>query len=71
MGYSGTHEGLIFGAEPSGQRISYAGAAFFAFDAEGRIPVEECETLDGCLRQIEFLDQELAEVEKQIGSWCW
>jgi steroid delta-isomerase-like uncharacterized protein len=35
--YSGTHEGLIFGAKPSGERISYAGAAFFAFDAEGRI----------------------------------
>lgn len=37
LGYSGTHEGVIFDAEPSGERISYAGAAFFAFDAEGRI----------------------------------
>lgn len=35
--YSGTHEGPIFGAEPNGQRVSYAGAAFFIFDNEGRI----------------------------------
>jgi transposase len=31
------------------------------------LPAEERETVDGCLRQIEFLDQEIAEVEKQIA----
>ena len=31
------------------------------------LPVEERETVDGCLRQIEFLDQEIAEVEQQIA----
>jgi predicted ester cyclase len=35
--YSGTHQGAIFGAAPSGERIAYAGAAFFSFDADGRI----------------------------------
>jgi transposase len=31
------------------------------------LPVEERETIDGCLRQIEFLDQEIAEVEKRVA----
>jgi transposase len=32
------------------------------------LPVEERETVDGCLRQIEFLDEEIAEVEKSIAT---
>ena len=32
------------------------------------LPVEERETVDGCLRQIEFLDQEVAVVEKSIAQ---
>jgi hypothetical protein len=31
-------------------------------------PVEEQETVDGCLRHIEFLDQEIAEVEQRIAT---
>ena len=31
------------------------------------LPVEERETVDGCLRQIEFLDQEIAELERVIA----
>ena len=34
---------------------------------EVELPVEERETVDGCLRQIEFLDQEIAEVEQQVA----
>jgi transposase len=34
---------------------------------EVELPVEERETVDGCLRQIEFLDGEIAEVEKQVA----
>jgi transposase len=34
---------------------------------EVELPIEERETIDGCLRQIEFLDQEIAEAEKQIA----
>jgi transposase len=34
---------------------------------EVELPVEERETVDGCLRQIEFLDQEIAAAEKQIA----
>lgn len=34
---------------------------------EVELPVEERETVDGCLRQIEFLDREIAEVEKQVA----
>ena len=35
--------------------------------AELELPVEERETIDGCLRQIEFLDLEIAEVERLIA----
>jgi transposase len=35
---------------------------------EVELPAEERETVDGCLRQIEFLDQEIAEVEKQVAA---
>jgi transposase len=31
------------------------------------LPIEERETVDGCLRQIDFLDQEIAEVEQQVA----
>jgi transposase len=31
------------------------------------LPLEERETVDGCLRQIEFLDDEVAELEKQVA----
>jgi transposase len=34
---------------------------------EVELPVEERETVDGCLRQIEFLDAEIAEVEKRVA----
>jgi transposase len=34
---------------------------------EVELPVEERETVDGCLRQIEFLDQEIAEVEQRVA----
>jgi transposase len=34
---------------------------------EVELPAEERETVDGCLRQIEFLDQEIAEVEKRVA----
>jgi transposase len=34
---------------------------------EVELPVEERETVDGCLRQIEFLDQEIAGVEQQVA----
>lgn len=35
---------------------------------EVELPIEERETVDGCLRQIEFLDGEIAEVEKQVAA---
>jgi transposase len=34
---------------------------------EVELPVEERETVDGCLRQIDFLDAEVAEVEKHVA----
>ncbi|MGH2831426.1 MAG: IS110 family transposase [Solirubrobacteraceae bacterium] len=35
---------------------------------ELEFPLEESETVDGCLRHIEFLDQEIAEVERLIAT---
>ncbi len=35
---------------------------------ELEFPVEEQETVDGCLRHIEFLDQEIAQVERLIAT---
>jgi len=35
---------------------------------ELEFPVEESETVDGCLRHIEFLDREIAEVERLIAT---
>jgi transposase len=32
------------------------------------LPVEERETVDGCLRQIDFLDAEIAAVERQVAA---
>jgi transposase len=36
--------------------------------ADLQLAVEERETVDGCMRQIEFLDTEIAEVERLIAS---
>jgi transposase len=36
--------------------------------AEQTLPVDERETVDGCLRQINFLDAELAQVERVIAQ---
>ena len=45
------------------------------FGAKGRrwlseleLPLEESETIGACLRHIEFLDSEIAAVERQIAS---
>ena len=35
---------------------------------EVELPVEERETVDGCLRQIDFLDHEVAELERAIAK---
>jgi transposase len=35
---------------------------------ELELPLEERETVDGCLRQIDFFDQEVAEIEKAIAK---
>ena len=31
------------------------------------LPVEECETVEGCMRHVEFLDAEIAAVERLIA----
>ena len=36
--------------------------------AELELPLEESETVDGCMRQIEFLDSEISEVERLIAG---
>lgn len=44
------------------------GLAGRAWLSEVELPVEERETVDGCLRQIEFLDQEIATVERTVAQ---
>jgi transposase len=34
------------------------------------LPVEECETVEACMRHIEFLDTEIAEVERVIARYA-
>jgi transposase len=34
------------------------------------LPVEECETVETCMRQVEFLDAEIAEVERLIARYA-
>jgi transposase len=34
------------------------------------LPVEECETVEGCMRQVEFLDAEIAEVGRLIARYA-
>jgi transposase len=34
------------------------------------LPVEECETVEGCMRHVEFLDDEIAEVERLIARYA-
>ena len=36
--------------------------------AELRLPLEESETVEACMRHVEFLDSEIATVERQIAS---
>src|SRR6266478_6488290 len=36
--------------------------------AEIQLPLEESETVDGAMRQIEFLDSEIAEVQRLIAA---
>jgi transposase len=36
--------------------------------AEQTLPIDERETVDGCLRQIDFLDGELAQIERAIAQ---
>ncbi len=34
------------------------------------LPVEECETVEACMRHIEFLDTEIAEVERVVARYA-
>lgn len=34
------------------------------------LPVEECETVEGCMRQVEFLDAEIAALERLIARYA-
>ncbi len=34
------------------------------------LPVEECETVEGCMRHVEFLDTEIADVERLIARYA-
>ena len=60
-----TRAGAAADHQTGGQRLF--GLAGREWLREVELPVEERETVDGGLRQIEFLDQEIAEVEQQVA----
>ena len=37
--------------------------------ADQELPQEESETLNGCLRQIDFLDGEIEEIDRKLAKW--
>jgi transposase len=41
-----------------------------AWLAERRLPAEEAETVEGCLRQIDFLDCEIAAIDRKLAQWA-
>jgi transposase len=54
----------LIGRPPVSDMFGVKGRAWLA---ELRLPVEERETLESCLRQIAFLDSEIAEVERLVA----
>ena len=40
-----------------------------AWLARQELPAEEAETVSGCLRQIAFLDEEVAAIDAKLGEW--
>jgi hypothetical protein len=46
------------------------GAAGRAWLGSQELPDEEAETVEGCLRQIDFLDSEIASIERKLAEWA-
>jgi transposase len=57
--------------------IERTGARYHLFGKEGRVWLseqqlgeEEAETVAGCLRQIDFLDGEVAAIDRKLAQWA-
>jgi transposase len=46
------------------------GAAGRAWLSERQLPAEEAETVEGCLRQIDFLDSEIEALDRRLAAWA-
>ncbi len=56
----------LLGRSPVGDLFSAEGRAWLAAQELGE---EESETVAGCLRQIDFLDEEVAAIDTKLAQW--
>lgn len=57
----------LLGRAPVSDLFGKGGRAWLA---RQELPAEEAETLTGCLRQIAFLDEEVAAVDQKLAEWA-
>jgi transposase len=50
--------------------VDLFGRAGRAWLSEQQLPAEEAETVEGCLRQIDFLDAEIGSIERKLCEWA-
>jgi transposase len=63
----GTLARCLLGRSPVSDLFGKQGRAWLQ---ERQLGSEESETVAGCLRQIDFLDAEIAAIEKQLAGWA-
>jgi transposase len=56
----------LLGRAPVADLFGKGGRAWLA---RQELPAEESETVAGCLRQIAFLDEEVAAIDRKLGEW--
>lgn len=57
----------LLGRSPFSDLFGKKGRAWLG---EQQLGVEEAETVSGCLRQIDFLDVEVAQIDRKLSEWA-
>jgi transposase len=57
----------LLGRSPAADLFGRAGRAWLASQ---ELPAEEAETVEGCLRQIDFLDAEIEAIDGRLARWA-